>query len=192
MTGIVRQDEQRVIQRLLDSWGDSLRLTSIPQAMASLGIGDKPGLRWRIAQRLEGLWRGALTSPEKRRGIAAALGRPFDESQLEQWREQVDTWNMASVVLREDEKLVARHILLHQQKGLLLPRPAETAERLGLSVQRVHSALRMLSRVGFVSLRDPRRLATYALAEGHEMLLAGLGFSFHTVSLETGERFGVP
>lgn len=160
--------------------------------MASLGIPDKPGLRRRIAHRLEGLWRGALTSPEKRRGIASALGRPLDETQVERWREQVDTWNMASVVLSEDEKLVARYILLHQQNGLPLPRPAETAERLGLFVQRVHSALRMLSQVGFVSLPNPRRPASYSLAQGYEGLLEGLGFSFHTVTLDTGERFGVP
>lgn len=192
MTGIARQDEQRVTHHLLASWGDSLRITSIPQALASLGIQDKPGLRWRIAQRLEGLWRGALTSPEKPRGIAAALGRPFDETQIERWREQVDTWNMASVVLSEDEKLVARHILLRHRQGDPLPKPVETARALGIPAQKVHNALRLLARVGFVSLPNSRRPSSYGLAQGYERLLEGLGFFFHTVTLDTGERFGVP
>lgn len=190
--GIARHDEQRAIQHLLESWGDSLRLTSIPQAMTSVGIQDRPGLRWRIAQRLEDLWRDALTSPEKRAGIAAALGRPFDETQIERWREQVETWHLASILLTDDEKLLARHIQMHHQQGGPLPKPVDTARALDIPARKLHNALRLLARVGFVSLPDPRHPASYGLAQGYERLLEGLGFSFHTVTLDTGERFGVP
>ena len=182
----------RLQELLLQEWSSVLRLTTIPQAMQRLGVRDDLRLRWRVAGRLETLWRGALTSPEKRRGIAQALGRPFDESQVERFRQQVGTWDLASVALSEDEKLVARHILLHRRRGLPLPQAPGTAKALGMTTREVWRALRMLARVGFVNLGDRRSSMGYALAEGHEKLLGGLGFMYHTVSLDTGERFGVP
>jgi len=183
---------EQVGELLLREWTTGLRLTTIPQAMGRLGIKDDLRLRWAVTRRLEGVWRDALTSPEKRRAIAQALGRPFDESQLEGFREQVGTWNLAAVALSEDEKLVARHMLMHQRRGRPLPQPGDTAKTLGLPVRQVRRALRMLARLGFLKLdagRSPRR---FSLSDGHEKLLQGLGFMFHVVSLPTGERFGVP
>jgi len=182
----------RLREFLLREWSSGLRLTTVPQAMARLELADDVRLRWRVAKGLEALWRDALTSPEKRRRIAQALGRPFDESQIEQFRGQVGTWNIAAVALSEDEKLVARHILLHQQRGLLLPHPPDTAKALGIPLRKVQRALRVLAKVGFVDLGDGGSSPGYVLTEGHEELLEGLGFMFHTVSLETGEQFGVP
>ena len=176
---------------LIKEWSTGLRLTTVPQAMQRLGIADDAGLRWRVAKRLEALWHQVLTSPEKREQIAAALGRPLDEVREERWRQQVSTWGLASVLLSEEEKLAARHILMRQREGSPLPQPVETSKTLGLPVSEVHKAIRTLARLGFLSLSDGRRPARYALADNHERFLEGLGFSFHTVSLDTGERFGV-
>jgi hypothetical protein len=49
----------------------------------------------------------------------------------------------------------------------------------------------MLGLIDFLFIEDGWRAAHYSLNEGHERLLDGLGFSFHTVTLDTGERFGI-
>lgn len=180
-------------QFLTQEWSTGLRLTTIPQAMHRLGIVDEPSLRWRMAGRLEWLWRNALISEEKLSQIAAALGRDdVDEAGANRWRQQVNTWHLVSILLSEDEKLVARHILAHHRRGWQLPQPGESARALGLPVKEVHKALRMLARLGFLALPDKRRPASYALADSYEQFLEGLGFSFHTVTLDKKERFGVP
>jgi hypothetical protein len=191
------ESEHRLEDVLTSDWSTGLRLTSIPQAMERLGLPDDPGLRWRLAGRLEGQWRGTLLGPEKQREILASLGRLPDEALAgeggfsKRWADQVDTWHPASILLSEDEKLVARHILMAHREGLSLPRPEETAAVLGLTVQGVHRALRMLGLIDFLFIEDGWRAAHYSLNEGHERLLDGLGFSFHTVTLDTGERFGI-
>lgn len=186
------EDAARLQQLLIQEWSSGLRLTTIPQALQRLGVEDDVNLRWRLARRIGQLWHDTLASPEKRREIARALGRDLDEARDEQWRQQVRTWNLASILLREEEKLVARAILMHHGKGLSLPPPRDIAQMLGLKTQEVHRAIRLLARLGFLSLPDGRRPALYTLADGHEGFLDGLGFSFHTVTLDTGERFGVP
>ena len=192
------ESEHRLEDVLTSDWSTGLRLTSIPQAMERLGLPDDPGQRLRLAGRLEDRWRGALLSPEKQREILASLGRLPDEvlagegAFSQRWLDQVGTWHPASILLSEDEKLVARHILMAHREGSPLPRPEETAAVLGLTVRGVHRGLRMLGLIDFLSIEDGRRAAHYSLSEGHERLLDGLGFSFHTVTLDTGERFGVP
>lgn len=183
---------ERVSQLLTKEFSEGLRLTTIPQAMERLGVADRLPLRWQVAKRLESLWRDTLTSPETRRRIAAALGRPYDETQVERWRQQVGAWHLASIVLSENEKLAARCILLHRRKRRPLPRPAEIAAALGLPLRHVQNALRMLGRLGFLTIPDGRSPAHYRLTPSYRRFLEGLGFNFHTVSLDTGERFGVP
>lgn len=185
-------DAERIESLLLQEWTTGLRLTTIPQAMARLGIKDDLRLRWRVASRLEGIWRDALTSPEKLRQIASALGRPYDETQLEGWRQQVGTWSLASVILSENEKLTARYILRHYRQGDPLPPPATIAKALRIPTREVLRALRALGRLGFLSLPNLPSLSNYGLADGHERFLKGLGFFFHTVTLDSGECFGVP
>jgi len=184
--------EEAVEQLLLQEWSTDLRLTTIPQAMERLGMADRLSVRWRVAKRLEALWRNVLTSPGKREQISAALGRPLDEAREERWRQQVSTWQLASILLTEGEKLVARHILMRHNAGWPLPRPIDIARTLNLSVRAVRKGLLMLARLGFLSIQDRRRPANYSLAEGYQQVSEGLGFSFHTVTLNTGERFGVP
>ena len=50
----------------------------------------------------------------------------------------------------------------------------------------------MLARLGFLTLFGGQSVDTYALAEDYARYLDGLGFSFHTVTLEDDEQFGIP
>jgi len=184
-------EAQRLQVFLLQEWSQGMRLTTIPQAIQRLGIADERGLRWRVAKGLEALWRDALTRPERRRAIAQALGRPFDESQLEGFRQQVGTWNLASIFLTENEKLMARYILMHKESESP-PSPANLAGALGVPEPEIHMGLRSLARLGFIVLSGPSRLGRYTLAHDYEKFLKGLGFFFHTVTLDVREQFGVP
>ncbi len=87
---------------------------------------------------------------------------------------------------------MARHILLHRQKGSRFPHRREIAKALGLPVREVHKALRMLARMSFVTMTDRRRPAEYALVRGYEQSLEGLGFLFHTATLDKKDQFSVP
>ena len=178
---------------LIQEWSTGLRLTTIPQAMERLGVDQ--GLlewRWRMAWRLEAAWREVLLSPGKQQQIAEALGCRLEEAQVEKWRRQVETWTLANILLTEEEKLVARHVLWRHRKESGLPSPGETAEALGIRVREVHNSLRMLGRLGFLSIADGRRPANFQLVEDWGRFTEGLGFSFHTVALDSGDRFGVP
>ena len=186
-------NHSRLLEQLLaEEWGKGLRLTTIPQVMNRLDMVDDPRMRRRVGHRLTEWWQGALASPEKRQEVVAAIGRDVDEVLDEHWRQQIVTWHPASVILSENEKLVARHILLSEGTGLPLPQPRETATVLGLPIQEVYKALRMLAHLSFLEMPDKRSPATYALAQDYEHFLEGLGFSFHTVTLDEGDVFGVP
>jgi len=181
------------LERLLaQEWSTSLRLTTVPQAMARLGMGRGLEWRWRAALRLERTWRRVLLSPEKQQQIGEALSRQFDGGDRERWRGQVDTWGLASILLTENEKLAARYVLWRHRQALPLPAPRETAEVLGIPMHEVHNSFRMLGRLGFLAIADGRRPARYQLSGDWSRFTEGLGFSFHTVSLDNGERFGVP
>ncbi|MBI4219305.1 MAG: hypothetical protein HY682_04105 [Chloroflexi bacterium] len=177
---------------LIREWKTGARLTTIPQALARLGIPNDSRLRRRIARRLKPRWREVLLSPEKRRRLERALGRPADETRRAQWEEQVRTWQIASILLTEEEKLLARLMLLKQRRSQPVPDLRELRQALGVSPDAVRRGIRNLAWLGFLNLPDPRRLGQYTLSEGHERFLDGLGFTFHTVELQSGERFGIP
>ena len=50
----------------------------------------------------------------------------------------------------------------------------------------------MLSWLGFLALPDGQSVDSYTLAKDHGGFLDGLGFSFHTVTLDDEVQFGIP
>lgn len=104
-------------------------------------------------------------------------------------RAEIKQWNSASFILTNDEKLVARYILRVQDDAGRLPPSSEIREALHLDETKTHTALRMLQRLSFLILNGDNQ---YDLALGHRTFLQGLGFSFHTVTLQDHEQFNVP
>jgi hypothetical protein len=93
-------------------------------------------------------------------------------------------WNPAIYTLSNDEKLMARHI-----RGVAkVLATDEIHAALNIEPKVVETGLRMLARIGFLA----GTAGEYRLAPGHERLLLGLEFNFHTVTLENGEQFNVP
>lgn len=184
--------EEMVIAFLVAEWQEGLRITTVPQAMARLGLPDDEEARWQVGQRLgrawrrrlglRGLWRGLrwlrLADRHKVRAWLPSLGR------IPSLVAEARDWNPAVYILSNDEKLIARHIL---HAGRVLS-PDEIAAALNLDRATVEASLRMLARLSFLTGEEGR----YCLAPGHRHLLEGLGFNFHTVTLEGGEQFNVP
>lgn len=167
-------------------------MTTIPQAMARLRISDDSRLRRQLARRLESRWRDVLLSPEKRRQLEEALGRAVNETRRAHWNQQVRTWQVASILLTEDEKLFARFILLRQRRFQPLPALRDLANAIELRPTAVRQGIRNLAWIGFLELADSRKPDSYTLSQDHARFLEGLGFTFHTVELRRNERFGVP
>lgn len=184
--------EERIATMLASEWQEGLRITTIPQAMARLGVSDDEEMRWRIARRLERVWQRRLGWRSLWRGLRWL--RRIGSHPLRTWLgsfgrlpsmvTEAREWNPAVYTLSNDEKLTARYILVVGE----VPAPDAIRTALDLERKTVETGLRMLTRLGL--LTGPA--GGYRLASGHERLLAGLGFNFHTVTLESGEQFNVP
>ncbi|MDQ7851070.1 MAG: hypothetical protein RB148_12435 [Armatimonadota bacterium] len=185
--------EEKVVGFLVDQWREGLRITTVPQALAALGIPDDEEMRVRIGRRLEQIWRRRLGPFGLWRGLRW-LRRPSGwrraKAMLPAIRRlpslvaEVRAWNPAVYILSNGEKLIARHILLAGK----VPSPEEIGTALGLSGKAVETGLRLLRRLGFLVGEQ----GSYRLAPAHARLLEGLGFNSHTVTLEGGEQFNVP
>ena len=187
-------DENAIEKLLVDDWASGLRLTTVSQAMRRLGFADDLDTRRRIANRLYGRWQSTLGTPGKVKEVASAIGLK-DSSELEalsqRWLAQVGTWGRASIQLTDNEKLIARDIWARHLQEQPLPRPENTAVALAIPTQEVYSGIQMLTRLGFLSIQESP-INGYTLADDADRFLEGLGFSFHTVTLDGQETFGLP
>ena len=188
-------DEQAIEKLLISDWASGLRITTVPQAMNRLGYADDLEVRWNIVSRMDELWHSALETPEKVQEVNAAIGliAGQDRAALSQhWRNQVGDWDRTSILLTENEKLIARHILWCQRSGSRLPSPEDIGAAVDTGPEETSNGIRMLSLLGFLDIHNSLSFGEYTLAEDHARFLDGLGFSFHTVTLDDGERFGIP
>lgn len=190
-------DIQRIVAFVQSEWRTGLRLTTIAQAMGALGLPDDDEVRWQVGRildrdwqqhrRVSGFFRGVLWLTGKNLGRLlrflpdVLFGFP---RLLRETRE----WNPAVYILTEDEKLIARHILLADKASRPMPSAAAIVTALSLPVDTVARGLAMLARLGFLASSN----SGYTLARDHERFSRGLGFNFHTIALSSGEVFNVP
>lgn len=185
--------ELQIINYLRRDWDAGLRITTIEQAMRTLGLPEDEQVRWHVGQALDDAWRQRLGFRQIWRGLRWLRGFRwrdlFDLVGPSPLRQEIKQWSPASFILTNDEKLVARYILRVQQDTGHLPPSSEIREAIHMDETKTQTALRMLQRLGFVTLNGDER---YSLASDYTALLQGLGFSFHTVTLQDHEQFNVP
>jgi len=191
MRGRTDDVEQQVIDHLLAEWQKPMRLTTVAQGMAALGLARDRERRWRIGQRLRRPWRTSVPHTQRFEQFRTALGLAVDQARIEQLLQQTREWGLASILLDEDEKLVARSIVVTQEQKRRFPSLEETAQATGQSLEEVAAQFEMLARLGVLASTDSAPPG-YRLARGYRRFLKGLGFSFHTVTLASEERFNVP
>ena len=103
---------------LINDWASGLRITTVPQAMGRLGLADDPDLRWEITNPMNAMWHSSLETPEKVKEVHAAIGLTTEEEESglsRNWGNQVGSWDKASILPTDNEKLIARHILYRQK-----------------------------------------------------------------------------
>ncbi len=190
-------DVQRIVAYLQSEWRTGLRLTTVAQAMAALGLPEDDELRWQVGRALEAEWRQHRSLPGFLRGMKWLTGRnlvrilrflPDVLFGFPRLLREARDWNPAVYILTEDEKLIARHILLAPKQSRSAPSVTVMAAAPSLSPEAVMRGQVMLARLGFLVPLN----RSYALAPDHERFSRGLGFNFHTITLATGEVFNVP
>jgi hypothetical protein len=188
-------DDGAVEKLLTKDWSSGLRLTTVPQAMGRLGIADDIDSRWCIANNLYGHWQSSLGTAEKVQEVASVIGlsSASDIGALSQsWLDQVGSWGRAPILLTENEKLVARHLWTNHLQGQRLPLQENIALALDIPEPEVDTGIRLLTRLGFLSPVGDSAAGSYTMAEDAYGFLDGLGFTFHTVTLDDDEQFRIP
>lgn len=97
-------------------------------------------------------------------------------------------WQPAVYILTNNEKRMARVILRSAAGSGAVPSARDLARAIGMREKEAEEGLDALTWLGFLERKDKRN---YALAEDHKRFLSGLGFNFHEVVLESGERFNI-
>ena len=103
---------------LINDWASGLRITTVPQAMGRLGLADDPDLRWEITNPMDGMWHSSLETPEKVKEVHSAIGLTTEEEEAglsRNWGNQVGSWDKASILPTDNEKLIDLHILYCQK-----------------------------------------------------------------------------
>lgn len=187
----------RIVAHLQSEWHTGLRLNTVAQAMAALGLPEDDEVRWQVGGALEREWQQFHSVPGILRGLKWLTGQrlapllrflPSVLFGFPRLLNEARDWNPAVYILTEDEKLIARHILLAHKQSRPVPSAAEIGAALPLPAERAARGLAMLARLDFLSPRDNG----YALTPDHERFSRGLGFNFHTITLVNGEVFNVP
>lgn len=193
----IMSDVQRIVAYLQSEWRTGLRPTTVAQAMAALGLLPDDEARWQVGRSLEAEWRQRHSGAGFFRSVIRLISKDLGQflqflpgvlfTLPGQLREARD-WNPAVYILTEDEKLIARQILLAHKDGRPVPSAAAMAAGLSLAPESVVRGLAMLARLGVLQRANDK----YSLAPDHERFSRGLGFNFHTVTLSSGKVFNVP
>lgn len=157
MTKDLFTKEQEAVHVLLQDWQDISRCTTIDQALERVGV---------------------PFSHERRLAIAAFL---LESTEIQ----EAMRWHPATYILTNEEKLIARVLLRHEQHSQPLPAAADIAQVLSLAEEKVRDGLAALAWVGFLKAKGE----DVQLAPDYRSFLSGLGFYYHEVVLESGERF---
>ncbi len=160
----LRPEEQQVLHFLKEDWDLDLSSTSVDLAMDTMGLDSSDAdFRFRIGSYIK-------SHPELHLAVR--------------------TWGWETLVLRADEKLIGRAILMAMRDGKPSPSLADLAVQHGISQDKVRTGLEMMAR--FEILRREARSggSGYVLAnERYQKWESRLDFQFHTVRLSSGRQF---
>jgi len=152
-----------VVEYLLADWNQQFHSTSVPLAMANLGMEPDDALR------LE---------------IAAHLRSHTELANNLKW------WGTNNYILSNDEKLIAKYLLNTHRDQERLPGAPELARAVALSEAEVASRLAFLAQAGLLEKSADSELG-FSLTDGYRSWGGPLRYNFHTVSIEGQKPFDV-
>ena len=152
-------DGERVVAYLLDDWAKQFRSTSIPLAMANLGIEPDDALRLAIGQHFR------------------------DHTDL---ATNLRFWGANNYILTNDEKRIAKLLIQGHEKDGRTPDLNEAARALAISEERLRGRLAFMAQAGLLR-QDLDQELGFSLIADYEPWGGPLRHNFHTVRIE-GER----
>ena len=160
----LRPEEQQVLHFLKEDWDLDLSSTSVDLAMDTMGLDSSDAdFRFRIGSYIK-------SHPELHLAVR--------------------TWGWETLVLRADEKLIGRAILMAMRDGKPSPSLADLAVQLGISQDKVRTGLEMMARFEILRREAGSGGSGYVLAnERYQKWESRLDFQFHPVRLSSGRQF---
>ncbi len=168
ITSNLSPEEMRIVEYLIEDWKKRYRVTNIKQGIEAFGLAYQNEMRMRISSYLKVVYaRSAIFS------------------------ERLKKWGPETFILTNEEKLVARCLLLNFKRFRTLPMKTEIEQAVDLDQEQVNIALDVLYWLGFIDKYRNCDPLKNRLSRNYEKFLQGLGFTFHTVTLENGIKFNV-
>jgi hypothetical protein len=162
--GQLTTQEQKVIDYLVNDWGQNFSVTSVDIAMGALKVEQSDETRFRIGNYIK-------THPEL--------------------HEIVRRWGWATLVLTPEEKLIARSLINAERDAKPTPSTAELAKAVGASEAEVKRGLNMLERYEILKKDSSAGKAGYRVMPHYIKWEPRLDFVFHKISLDSGRQFNV-
>jgi len=162
--GQLNAQEQKVIDYLVNDWGQDFSVTSVDIAMAALKVERSDETRFRIGNYIK-------THPEL--------------------HEIIRRWGWVTLVLTPDEKLIARALINPERDGKPTPSVAELAKAVGVIEAEIRRGLNMLERYEILKKDSGAAKAGYRVMPHYIKWEPRLDFVFHKISLDSGRHFNV-
>ena len=158
----LNSQEQKVVDYLVNDWGQDFSVTSVDIAMTALKVEQSDETRFRIGSYIK-------THPEL--------------------HEVIRRWGWATLVLTPDEKLIARALISAERDGKPAPSTSELAKAVGVSEAQVKRGLSMLERYEILKKDSTAGNTSYRVMPHYLKWEPRLDFVFHRVSLNNGRQF---
>lgn len=160
--GMLNSQEQKVIDYLVNDWGQDFSVTSVDTAMAALKVEQSDEARFRIGSYIKA------------------------HAEL---HEVIRRWGWVTLVLTPDEKLIARSLINAEREGKPGPTIAEIAKAVDVSEVQAKRGVAMLERYEILKQDAKAGGAGYRVVPHYIKWEPRLDFVFHRVTLDSGRQF---
>ncbi len=152
---------QRVVDYLIEDWGQHMHSTSIAQAMSNLGLEQDDDLRMKIGEHLR-------ANTDLHRNLRS--------------------WGANNYILSDEEKRIAKFLIAHFEAQDQFPGIEIMTPELGIEAAELERRLVFLNRAGFL---QPAEGSGYQLAEKYRRWGGPLRFNYHTITIGEEDPFAV-
>src|SRR5262249_13908562 len=157
---VLSPQERKVIEYLKNDWGKDYSVTTVDLAMSSLGMNPSDEVRLKIGDYIE-------HHPEL--------------------HEVIRRWGWETLVLTQNEKLIARAVINTQRDNQPIAGEAEIARLSGVSLDEAQRGSATL--MHYQILQHDKATNSYQVTPHYLNWQPRLDFLFHTVKLSSGRQF---
>lgn len=156
-------DGQKIVDFLLDDWGQRMHSTSISLAMENLGMKPNDAVRLEVGEHFR-----AHT----------------DLSNNLKW------WGTNNYILSNDEKLIAKYLINTYTDEKRIPELKELSKEVGIPESALKGQLNLMAQAGLLQASSTEKLG-YVLADKFNKWGGPFRYNFHTIRQEGTKAFDV-